>query len=157
MSTDVRSTSTETLEPSPETSGRTAGPLRLTTILTSGLPMTLGTPDEPARYTVPVVFSRQVTSREGARIEDPGTAAALEHAGPQVRLAVSDRRLLIRDTTLAELRAGLAAELGALLRVIAGEVEAETRRLADEASSRRADEAARGAFVADAVAGISFA
>ncbi|MBN9167080.1 MAG: hypothetical protein J0I07_39475 [Myxococcales bacterium] len=49
-------------------------PLRLVSILVSGLPVELGTPDEPATYTVPAVFSRQVTAAERARLEDPDTA-----------------------------------------------------------------------------------
>ena len=106
--------------PTPGTdSPSTSGPLRLVSILVSGLPAELGTADEPPRYTVPAVFSRQVTAEERARIEAPATASALSaHGDRDLALEVSDRRLLIKNTTLAQLAGGLAAALGAALRDI---------------------------------------
>ncbi|HEY0117930.1 MAG TPA: hypothetical protein VGC04_04035 [Cellulomonas sp.] len=129
--------------------------LRLVSILVSGLPLELGTPEEPARYTVPAVFSRQVTALERTRIEDPATALAL-HAGPDLALEVSDRRLLIKNTTLAELEGGLAAALAATLRDIDRELGVEEARLSAVAEVRVADERDREAAIAAAVAAIHF-
>lgn len=87
-------------------------PLRLTSVLLSALPLELGTSAAPDRYTVPVVFSRQVTPQERERIEDPQLARRLgEPLGAELELVVSDRRLLVKNTSLAELRDGLAAAL----------------------------------------------
>ncbi len=131
--------------------------LRLVSILVSGLPPELGTPEEPARYTVPAVFSRQVTASEKARIEDPATARSLApHAGPDLALEVSDRRLLIENTTLAELEGGLAAALGTALRDIDRELGVEQARATADAEVRDAGERDREAVVAAAVAAIHF-
>lgn len=131
--------------------------LRLVSILVSGLPASLGTPDEPAGYTVPAVFSRQVTAAEKARIEDPATARSLApHAGTGLSLEVSDRRLLIKGTTLAELQGGLAAALAAALREIDRELGVEQARATADAEVRHADERDREAVVAAAVAAIRF-
>jgi hypothetical protein len=131
--------------------------LRLVSILVSGLPTELGTPGEPACYTVPAVFSRQVTAQERARIEDPRTARGLgAHADPDLALEVSDRRLLIKNTTLAQLEAGLAAALAAALRDIARELGAEQAQLSADADARDADERGRAAALAPAAAAIRF-
>ena len=97
------------------------GDLRLLSVLESALPIELGTADEPAHYTVPLVVSRQVTHEERAFLEDPETArrlaaqAGLSADGPGLGLVVSDRRLLVENTTLHELRDGLAHALTELL------------------------------------------
>lgn len=137
----------------------TTGPdvLRLVSILVSGLPADLGTPGAPARYTVPAVFSRQVTALEKARIEDPATARGLApHSGPDLALEVSDRRLLVKNTTLAELQGGLAAALAAALRDIDRELGVEQARATADAEVRDAGERDREAVVAAAVAAIRF-
>jgi len=101
-------------------------PLRLTSVLVQGLPAELGTNHAPARYTVPAIFSRQVGAAERARIESPRTARRLsEYAAGPIELVVSDRRLLIKDTTLEELRDGLAAQIAALLRDVAADLTRE--------------------------------
>lgn len=101
-------------------------PLRLTSVLVQGLPVELGTSHAPARYTVPAVFSRQVGVAERARLESAGTARRLsEHAGAPIELVVADRRLLIKDTTLDELRDGLAAQIAAVLRDLAADLTRE--------------------------------
>ncbi len=87
-------------------------------VLASGLPVEVGTPHEPSLYTVPAVFSRRVTPEERSRIEDPATAEdlmATTGAGPGLALAVSDRRLLIVNTNLAQLKDGLAMAIGRML------------------------------------------
>lgn len=131
--------------------------LRLVSVLVSGLPTALGTVDEPVRYTVPAVFSRQVTPRERALIEDPATAHRLsEQAGHELTLTVSDRRLLIEGTTLAELQGGLAAALAATLREIDRELGAERAQLSAAADARDSEERDRAAAVAAAAAAVRF-
>lgn len=127
-------------------------PLRLTSVLVSALPLELGTAAAPDRYTVPVVFSRQVTPEERTRIEDPGLAHRLsEQLGAELELVVSDRRLLVKNTNLAELRDGLAAALAAALRELDAQLGAEQSARDDAASQRdlheheRADEVTREA------------
>ena len=134
-------------------------PLSIDHILASGLPPELATAAEPPLYTVPVVFSRRVTPQERAVIEDPATAAHLMDvcgAGPDLRLTVSDRRLLIDNTTLAQLDGVLAAAIGAMLTTLGDQLHAarEERTAAAEASTRAERERAEG--VARTAAGIRF-
>ena len=141
----------------PPVEGGEQEPLRLVSILVSGLPVELGTPDEPARYTVPAIFSRQVTAAERARIEDPGTARRLSPPGePALALTVSDRRLLIQNTTLAQLRDGLAAALAAMLRDMDRDLQAQRAAESAQAEASDADERARVAAVAAAAAAVRF-
>lgn len=133
--------------------------LRLVSVLTTGLPAELGTPDEPALYTVPAVFSRQVSDTERQRIEDPATARALaEQAGssPGLELAVSDRRLLIKNTSLAQLTGGLAAAIATMLDQLGRELLAETDRRTEAAEVLRTDEQERFDAVAKAAAAVHF-
>ncbi|KGM09077.1 hypothetical protein [Cellulomonas carbonis] len=133
------------------------GHLRLTSVLASGLPAEVGTPDEPRRYTVPAVFSRQVGPREKAYLEDPSTARRLAADGhPGVELRVSDRRLLIGNTTLAELRDGLASRIAAVLREMGDAMAQEQTRLDDERSERLVHEQERAAAVTALAADIRF-
>ena len=134
-------------------------PLSIDHVLASGLPAELATPAEPPLYTVPVVFSRRVSPQERAVIEDPATAAHLMDvcgAGPDLRLTVSDRRLLIENTTLAQLDGGLAAAIGAMLTTLGDQLHAarEERTAAAEASTRVERERAEG--VARTAAAIRF-
>ncbi|WP_052748412.1 hypothetical protein [Cellulomonas sp. FA1] len=160
------STAPSTAAPAPSTSDAspdpTAGDLHLLHILESGIAAEVGTPAEPSRYTVPVVFSRQVTPVERARIEDPATARRLGEAvspgrgGPELRLVVSDRRLLVENTTLAELRDGLAAELAAFLRELGEDVRAASAERVTAAARRAGDAERRDATVHAAVEQIRF-
>ncbi len=132
-------------------------PLRLTSVLVSALPPELGTSAAPDRYTVPVVFSRQVTPEERERIEDPQLAHRLsEHLGAELELVVSDRRLLVRNTSLAELRDGLAAALSAALRELDVQLDAEQSARDDAASRRDLEERERADAVAREAAQIRF-
>lgn len=133
--------------------------LRLLSVLASALPLELGTPAEPARYTVPAVFSRQVSVAERAWIEDPATARLLEErtgAGPGLALAVSDRRLLIMNTTLAELKGGLAAAIGEMLTRLGQELLTEMDRRTAAAEILVSDEQDRVDAVTRAAAEITF-
>ena len=133
------------------------GPLRLTSVLTSALPPELGTAAAPDRYTVPVVFSRQVTPQERDRIEHPALAHRLsEHLGGQIELIVSDRRLLVKNTSLAELRDGLAGALAAALRDLDVQLDAEQSAREDAASRRDLEEHERADAVAREAAQIRF-
>lgn len=145
----------------PTTVSRTDDPraLRLLSVLASGLPADVGTPAEPERYTVPAVFSRQVSSAERAWIEDPATARLLEErtgAGPGLALGVSDRRLLIMNTTLAELKGGLAAAIGDMLTRLGQELFTEMDRRTAAAEALVSRERARIDAVSRAAAEITF-
>ncbi|MBU4215581.1 MAG: hypothetical protein KJ792_13100 [Actinobacteria bacterium] len=133
--------------------------LRLLSVLASGLPADLGTITEPAAYTVPAVFSRQVTHEERLRIEDPAVARRLvERTGADASLAlvVEDRRLLIQNTTLRRLEDGLAAAIGEMLLELDQDLLAAQDRRAAEAGARQAVERTRSDRVIQAAARISF-
>lgn len=144
----------------PHAPDASTGDLHLLSILESGLPAELGTADEPATYTVPVVFSRQVSRDERARIEDPATARRLAEqigaTGPPLRLAVSDRRLLVENTNLDQLRDGLAAALAAMLRDLGGELRAASDERAVAADARVVEERRRSDATHAAVSTIRF-
>jgi hypothetical protein len=137
--------------------------LHLLSVLESGLPTQLGTVHEPASYTVPVVLSRQVTASERAHIEDPETARELSiqtgarQKGAALRLVVSDRRLLIENTTLDQLRDGLAGALTSMLRELGHDLRSESSDRAAFTRAREVAEQRRSAGVHAAVATIRFA
>jgi len=90
--------------------------LHLTSILISSLPSTLFTDEAPDRYTVEAVFNRRVEHEEVAEIEGTRTRDVLTEAGHStVELRVSDRRLEIANTSLEELRDGLASVITDIL------------------------------------------
>jgi hypothetical protein len=158
VSTAITHTS-EPTSPSITTSPNDPRALRLVSVLASGLPTDLGTPTEPALYTVPAVFSRQVTPQERARIEDPATARLLEEdtgAGPGLELAVSDRRLLIVNTTLGQLKDGLAAAIGEMLTRLGQDLLTEQDRRTAAAKVAQTGEIERLEAVAQAAAEIRF-
>ncbi len=129
--------------------------LHLRSVLVSGLPVELGTDAAPATYTVPAVFSRQVTVGEREAIEHPDTTQRLAELGyPDVTLTVSDRRLLIDHTNLTQLKDGLAAAVAAVLRDIDRVLaEQQEHRDHDALASRtsEAERVARGQQAADEV------
>lgn len=147
----------------PAADGRTSTPdpraLRVVSVLASGLPTTLHTPQEPDLYTVPVVVSRQVTTQERARIEAPETARLLTaEVGlePGLELEVSDRRLLLKNTTLTQLGQGLAEAIGRMLARLEDEL-LEARDVREQADAdRQTDELARLAAVAHQAEQIHF-
>jgi hypothetical protein len=149
--------------PTPNGSSRAGGDsraLRLVSILASGLPIELGTPEEPALYTVPVVFSRQVAAAEREVIEDPETARRLIQATgtePGLTFTVEDRRLLIHNTSLRLLKDGLASAIGRMLQRIGTDILAEQDRVAASAEARLSHERKRVDLVAREAAEISFA
>lgn len=131
--------------------------LAVSTILTGSLPATLATPDAPASYTVDAVFNRKPNEREVAAIRGDDMHAYLSRAGyPRVQTEISDRRLVINNTNLEELRDGLAVTIAHALASISAAVQAQ--RDVDVAALHELAEreATRGAVVADLVASVSF-
>lgn len=112
-------------------------PLRLTEVLVGGLPPDVGVPGGPDRYTVPIVLSRRVTGAEKSRIEGRAVREELDAAGYRhIRLAVVDRRLMVTETTLRELAAGLGYHLTRVIDDAVQQIHDE-----DDARDRRARDA----------------
>jgi len=156
MSTTTIPTS-QTEEPSAP--AEKAHALSLVSVLATGLPAELGTPHEPAHYTVPAVFSRRVTQEERARIEDPATASDLAEAtglDHGLQLTVSDRRLLIKGTNLAELTDGLATALGDMLARLDQDLHSEHDERVAAGEALHAAERQRFDAVSQAAAKIRF-
>lgn len=131
--------------------------LRLVGILAHALPVSLGTADAPERYTVPAVFDRAPLPREVALIEGSSAAAELADAGyPAVTLKVVDRRLEIGQTSIGELKSGLAGLIASILHDASVLVRDQNdARLADlTAFAER--EARRSAMVLREAAEVSF-
>ncbi|SKC68857.1 hypothetical protein [Krasilnikoviella flava] len=126
----------------------TTGGLFLRGILDSALPHELGTDDEPERYMVAAVFSRQVASEERALIEGAAARSTLAaHGYPGLGLKVADRRLEISGTNLAMLAAGLATAIAALLRDVEQQVATDREHRDDRRAQWSAAEAERAARV----------
>ncbi|MDQ0802225.1 hypothetical protein [Arthrobacter sp. SLBN-112] len=107
--------------------------LSLSGVLASALPHDLGTAQGPTRYTVPAVFSRRPQPREVDLLHGAGTRQRLADAGySDVELHVSDRRLLITNTNLVDLKAGLAHLVGMILRDISAQAAQERTDRTDE-------------------------
>jgi hypothetical protein len=112
---------------------RTDSPLSLSGILASALPDDLGTARAASRYTVPVVFSRRPQPRELELLQGSNISRRLAEAGySDVELGVSDRRLLITNTNLMDLKAGLAHLLGIILNEVTTQAALERTERAEE-------------------------
>lgn len=133
------------------------GTLRLGSILTSGLPAMLGTDDAPKTYTVPAIFTRQVSPSEKSAIQSADSTRRLADRGyPRVTLKVSDRRLLIENTCLDQLRSGLAHEVATLLSDIEDVLNQQRDLRAAAAVVRLSAETDRAASIQHLVEGIRF-
>lgn len=133
------------------------GPFAIDHILSAELPLTLGTPDAPARYQVAAIFSRRPDPLELEFLHADTVQAELADAGyPGVALAVSDRRLLIVETNLAELEGGLAKLIGRILARIGADVAAQRAVRAGERAHELERESERAASVVAAAARVSF-
>ena len=107
--------------------------LSLSGVLASALPHDLGTAQGPTRYTVPAVFSRRPEPREVELLHGEATKKRLADAGySDVELQISDRRLLITNTNLVDLKAGLAHLVGVILRDISAQAAQERTHRNDE-------------------------
>lgn len=90
--------------------------LGLKSVLTGSLPAELLTGDAPDRYTVEAVFTRRPEQVEIDAIGGDGAHRFLFERGyPEIQLTVSDRRLRIDNTSLEQLRDGLASVLAEYL------------------------------------------
>ncbi|GAA1104193.1 hypothetical protein [Nocardiopsis composta] len=129
--------------------------LKVRTILVSALPQELGTADAPERYTVPCVLSRQVEPAEITLIQGPDVEARLRTAGfAAPTLTISDRRLLVHDTNLHELAAGLAGCIASALRHVSETIALDRARRAQtlaELGDREASRIGRVRGLAEAV------
>lgn len=122
------------------TTPRSTERLGLSSILTNSLPLTLMTDSAPERYVIEAVFTRRVDPDEVAFLLGAQTREFLDERGyPEVQLTVSDRRLVIANTNLEELRDGLASDIAELLTWISEQV----RVLHHEQDTRREDETNR--------------
>ncbi|SFR84432.1 hypothetical protein SAMN05428970_2993 [Agromyces sp. CF514] len=133
------------------------GSFAVSHVLVNELPATLGTSEEPDRYSVSAVFTRRPTPEELRLLESPAVETRLHDAGyAQAALKAVDRRLVIEHTNLAELAGGLAELVGEVLLEI-GTRAGEQQRERDASSAARArDEAERAALVLDAAKRIDF-
>jgi hypothetical protein len=132
-------------------------PLRVTGIVLSSLPAETLTSEGPQRYTVTASLSRRPDPLEIEAVHAEATRRKLEEAGfGHAGLEIADRRLLISDTSLEELRDGLAQVVGAIVRT------ATLKALAQKDLARQAradlDEAEHERFlrVAEQAAAIDF-
>ncbi|WP_217184002.1 hypothetical protein [Streptomyces sp. AC495_CC817] len=130
--------------------------LGLDSILVGSLPATLMTPNAPDRYTVEAVFTRKTDRDEVVAIQGTDTRAHLAaHGFPTVELHVADRRLEISNTSLEELRDGLAAVIADRLAEISAALVVERELAASrfqDASVREQERAASVAALAGSVA-----
>lgn len=107
--------------------------LTLSGVLAAALPHDLGTARGPASYTVPAVFSRRPEPRELDLLHHEDVGRRLADAGySDVSLRVSDRRLLITNTNLQDLKSGLAHLIGTILADISRQASAERSNRAEE-------------------------
>jgi hypothetical protein len=115
--------------------------LRLTSVVAVSRGVYTGA--APDKYTGSAVFSRRVNPAEARSIQGPTTHARLEEQGyGHVTLVIDDRRLEIVNTSLEELKSGLAPIIGSLVR----EVSEQTRH-----DQEQRDEAALSKSLADDV------
>lgn len=91
-------------------------PLTVGNVLMDSLPATLLTAKAPEKYTVAAVFNRRPEPEEIQNILSPAVKQELASVGyTNVELGVSNRRLEISNTSLEELRDGLAFAIACVL------------------------------------------
>ena len=121
----------------------------------ASLPAALMTDAAPDRYTVEAVFTRRPEKDEVAEILGTRTRDDLVSAGyPTVGLAVADRRLVIANTNLEELRDGLATVIADRLAEISTEVHEKQDAAAirfEEAAMREHTRAAAVTALAESI------
>ena len=145
-------TTTQTLPPV-----RADSALTLSGVLASALPHDLGTARGPSRYTVPAVFSRRPQPREIDLLHGSNISRRLAEAGyGDVELRVSDRRLLITNTNLMELKEGLAHLLGLILTEVSAKATDERTERAEELDALGLIEEQRLESIRQAAAEIHF-
>ncbi|MEY9951568.1 hypothetical protein [Leifsonia sp. EB34] len=133
------------------------GELALGAVLADALPSTLLTPDAPERYTVSAVFTRRPTPPEIVAILGPETRDLLTRTGYRtVAVTVSDRRLEISNTNLAELASGLAEVIAQRLHDIGLQAFADQERRAAQLQDSTERETGRARLVELAAGAIRF-
>lgn len=131
--------------------------LTLSGVLASALPHDLHTAQGPTRYTVPAVFSRRPQPREIDLLRGSGVRQELADAGySHIDLSVSDRRLLIGNTNLAELKSGLAHLVGNILAGVSAQASKERQDRTEELDALGMIEEQRLEFLRQAAAEIHF-
>lgn len=137
------------------TSDAHSATLGLASVLVASLPAALMTEAAPDRYTVEAVFTRRPEKEEVAEILGTRTREVLAGAGyPTVELAVADRRLVIANTNLEELRDGLAAVIADRLAAISREIHERQDAAAirfEEAAMREHTRAAAVTALAESI------
>lgn len=144
-----------TITPAPP--ARAALELGLSTVLATALPESLGTADAPERYTVSAVFTRKPTAFELQGIGSAETVDALAAAGyADVGLTVSDRRLEIGNTSLEQLRDGLARAIALRFAAIGAAARTREGELLEAARESSEHEHERAVVIAELVASVRF-
>lgn len=132
-------------------------PFAVDHILIDQLPASLGTVEAPERYPVTAVFTRRPLPQELDLLRAPAVEERLAAAGyPRVALTTSDRRLIISNTNLHELKDGLARTIGQILEDIGSRVATTRSAQARDAAELATRAAERAAHVADEAARIDF-
>lgn len=145
---------TTTIQTSPV---RADAALTLSGVLASALPHDLHTAQGPTRYTVPAVFSRRPQPREIDLLRGSGVRQELADAGySHIDLSVSDRRLLIGNTNLVELKSGLAHLVGEILARVSAQASKERQDRTEELDALGMVEEQRLEFLRQAAAEIHF-
>lgn len=128
-------------EPAVDTSPEST--LRLTSVISVPSDLYAGKP--LAKYTISAGFSRRPNSAESRIIAGPASLERLAEKGyAEVKLAIDDLRLDIQNTSLEELKSGLASVVGALVRESSAQARQDReQRDADALVKSQADEVRR--------------
>lgn len=141
----------------PDTTPDQFEPFAVDHILVDQLPASLGTVEAPERYTVTAIFTRRPLAQELDLLKDPAVDDQLAAAGyAHVGLSTSDRRLLITNTNLHELKQGLARTIGLILEDIGKRVSTTRSAQARDAAEVASRAAERASHVVDEASQIDF-
>lgn len=141
----------------PETTPEQFEPFAVDHILVDQLPASLGTVEAPERYTVTAVFTRRPLPQELDLLKQPAVDEQLTAAGyTHVALSTSDRRLLITNTNLNELKQGLARTIGQILDEIGRRVSTTRSAQARDAAEVASRAAERASHIVDEASRIDF-
>ena len=132
-------------------------PFAVDHILIDQLPQSLGTLEAPEQYTVMALFTRRPLPQEIVLLKELSVEERLVTAGyPRVSLTVADRRLIITNTNLHELKQGLARTIGQILDDIGKRVATTRSAQAKDAAELATRAAERASHVIDEASGIDF-
>ncbi|WP_449277388.1 hypothetical protein [Leucobacter sp. GX24907] len=126
-------------------------------VMIGSLPATLFSEQAPSKYVVEAVFTRRPEPGEIDGIHGDATTVFLADRGyAGVRLSVADRRLRIEETTLEELRDGLAAVIAERLAAVSARVQLHHRESAARAEKQREFERDRETAVRELAESVVF-